>query len=234
MRAPERPRRSRSCVRSRARAASSGHRTSWPRAAQAARHRPSRRAGRGTRHWPDPSGEGMAELRVHRFRAARAVGTPAARAASRSDTLSPNITDAPDRCRVVRGREQHAGRRLAAFAGATVLADAPRSDGAGRSTRPRAGRRLPGIRASSSRQRVELASVYSPRPMPDWLLVTTSRNPRSCRRRAAVQHAGNELEVLAPIHVAAVDVDDAVAVKESGASEAARNVHCGCCSSQRT
>ena len=51
----------------------------------------------------------------------------------------------------------------------------------------------------------------------------------------AFEHTRNELKVLAPNHVAAVDVDDAIAVQESGTSEGtAGSVHCGCCSSQRT
>jgi len=45
----------------------------------------------------------------------------------------------------------------------------------------------------------------------------------------------NELEVLAPKHVTAVNVDDAIAVEKRSPSEGtAGSVHSGCCSSQRT
>ena len=61
------------------------------------------------------------------------------------------------------------------------------------------------------------------------------REPQIMQAARAFQHTRHEHEVLASTDVAAIDVDDAIAVKEGGTSEGcAGAVHSGCFSSQRT
>ena len=50
--------------------------------------------------------------------------------------------------------------------------------------------------------------------MPAWLVTTTTGQPQLGGVAGQIEDARDELELLAPVHVAVVDVDDAVAVEK--------------------